>query len=53
MVPIASTPLPLSQGPETTEFDVESDERIENPVIEPHYRPLNILKVDIPLRFQA
>jgi hypothetical protein len=53
MVPIAPTPFPLSEGPETTEIDVESDERIERPVIEPHPPPVNILKVDFPLRFQA
>ena len=53
MVPIAPTPLPLSQVPETTDVDVGSDERIEKPVMEPHPRPVNILKVDILLRFQA
>ena len=53
IVPIPSTPLTLSPGPETTEVDVERDERIEKPVIDPHPRPVNILKVDIPLRFQA
>jgi len=50
---IPSTPLPLPQGHETTEVDVESVERIEKPVIEPHPPPVNILKVAIPLRFQA
>ena len=53
IVPIAPTPLPLSQVPETTEVDDGSDERIEKPVIEPHPRPVNILKVDILLRFRT
>src|SRR5277367_3952728 len=51
VVPIASTPLPHPQVPETTEVGVESDERIGKPVIESHPRSVKILKVVIAQRF--
>lgn len=50
-VPITSAPLPQPQVFEISKAEVDGDEQTEQPIAESYHRPLNILKVGIPLHF--